>query len=204
MAKPSHVALKLDERLTEDEQLYVESWGIERSGHWWTGYRDMMYREPLVNVHLARVMNLGIKYYAGVAYYTEQALAPVSALIRFSSGDPVKDKVAVSWFNSMPFVAMLMTFGRRLNQDSLYMTTSDYASFPFPRIDKMTESELEKFAKHLEGLTDVKCFWESIPRPHDADWFEWLGSPGEDVNRLVVALKASRGRWKPVSFKRTD
>jgi len=197
VAAPTHLALKFNERLTDAEEVYVESWGIKKSGYWWTHYRDMMLKEPLVNVHLARVLNLAIKYYAGIAYYTEEPLAPVSAFIRFASWDRQKDRVAVSWFNSMPFVATLMTFGRRLNQDSLYMTSGDYASFPFPRIDTMTGDELEKFSRHLDGLTDVKSFWESIPRPHDADWMEWLGSKGEDMERLVKALKASRGRWKP-------
>jgi len=46
-------------------------------------------------------------------------------------------------------------------------------------------------------MVDLKSFWESIPRAHDKDWAKWLGVSDEELDRLVVALKASRGRYKP-------
>jgi len=196
-AVPSHLALKFDERLTEHEKAYVESWGIEKRGKWWTRYRDISLKEFGANVHLARVLNLAIKYYAGVAYYTKDKVSPVSSFVRFDSGSGVDDKIAVSWFNSIFFVAMLMIFGRRLNQDSLYMTMGDYQGFPFPKIQGMDAATKEVFAKHVDGMVDLKSFWESIPRPHDKDWAKWLGVSDEELDRLVIALKASRGRYKP-------
>jgi hypothetical protein len=195
IAKPSHYGLVFPRFLTEDEESYLKHWELKKNGTWWTSYRKETEKSIWTHAHLARILNLAVAYYAGVSFYTEEKAPPVSALIRFTTGNDLDDRVLVSWYNSLPFMASLISFGRRLREETIYITLSDYEHFPIPNISMMSDEDKKKFAQHVEDLKEVTPFWESIPRPHDMEWAKWLGIEDEVLVKLSEALRRSRARW---------
>lgn len=195
IAERSHHGLVFPRELTDDEHQYLMHWGIKRNGDWWTSYASEVAKSVWTHVHVARMLNLAVAYYAGICFYTRERSPPVSAMIRFSTGDDLDDKVMVSWYNSLPFMASLIGFGRRLREETIYITLSDYEQFPIPDLNKMDDETKLKFAAHVEELKEVTPFWDSIPRPHDIEWARWLGISDETLKELSDALRRSRDRW---------
>jgi methylase of polypeptide subunit release factors len=195
IAELEHYGLLFDKVLSEGEEEYIASFGMSGEGNWWLKYREEVERIMWAKCHLSRILNLAVAYYAGVGFYTEQDSPPVSALIRFKTGSDLDDRVLISWYNSLPFMAILIAFGRRLREETMYITLSDYEAFPIPDLSKMSNEDKERFGAHVYQLRQVPDFWDNIPRPHDLEWGAWLGIPEDDLESLSQALRRSRGRW---------
>lgn len=190
VAKPSHYGLVFHDMLDENERKYVESWNITGSNNWWTSYRDVVFQRPRGHVFLARVLNLVLNYYAGPAFYMEKPMSQVSSFFMFESGDEEINRIATSWWNSLPFISCLRAFGRKLVKNTVYTTMMTFENMPFPNIDTMSKNE-KKYFSRIEDI-EIKPFKEIIPRPHDIKWMEFVGA--EDLTEgLVDAFKSATG-----------
>ena len=186
----THYAIGFPLQLNDAERYYIESWEMPTKGGWWTRYRKGSEALEWTNTIITRVLNLMMRSHSGVAFYCDNPQPPTSAFMRISTGDARDDMIMASWWNSALFMGFLMAFGRHLSRDGVYITVSDIENLPAPNLDAMDEDTKNRFAAHVQQFEDVPDFWNSLPRPWDSDWMEWLGL-SEETERLVGEMTNS-------------